>query len=198
MVVLDREVESTKQIYQSLLQRAKETGVSGELKTSNIRVVDKAEKPRGPVSPRKQINLLLGFLGGGMLAFGLAFFFEYMDSRIKTPDEIRVHLRLSHLGLLPITDTKSGYPLLSDPVPAIFSEAFRGVRTNVLFSSAQEGARSVVVTSTGPVPKSTRRVFHAGGTCTMRPFFRTAPDPLPSPNPSSAVIAVPRDSPPDP
>jgi capsular exopolysaccharide synthesis family protein len=85
-------------------------------------------------------------------AFGLVFFFEYMDSRIKTPDEIRAHLGLAHLGLLPALDIKKAddYPILSAGVPANFSEAFRALRTNVLFSTADEGARSIVVTSTGP------------------------------------------------
>ena len=50
--VLDRDVQTSKQIYESLLQRAKETGVSSELRTSNIRVVDAAERPRTPASPR--------------------------------------------------------------------------------------------------------------------------------------------------
>ena len=52
--VLERDVQSSKQIYESLMQRAKETGVSGELKSSNIRVVDEAERPRTPVTPRKR------------------------------------------------------------------------------------------------------------------------------------------------
>ena len=142
-----------KQLYQNLLQRAKETGVSGELKTSNIRVVDPAEQPRKPVSPQKQLNEVLALFGGSILACGLVFFFEYLDSHIKTPDEIRVHLGLSHLGLLPAMDGKvftGQYPLLNNGVPSNFSEAFRAIRTNVLFSSAQEGSRSVLVTSTGP------------------------------------------------
>jgi len=149
--VLERVVESSKQIYNSLLQRAKETGVSGELKSSNIRVVDAAEQPRRPVTPRTALNELLALFGGAFLACALAFFFEYMDNRIKTPDEIRAHLGLAHLGLLPAMDQKNGkYPLLSGGVPANFSEAFRSFRTNVLFSSAQEGARALVVTSTAP------------------------------------------------
>ena len=90
--VLERDVQSSKQIYESLLQRAKETGVSGELKTSNIRVVDAAEMPRDRPSPRKLLNLTLALFGGSILAVGLAFFFEYLDSRIKTPEEIRTHL----------------------------------------------------------------------------------------------------------
>jgi capsular exopolysaccharide synthesis family protein len=148
--VLQREVESSRQIYDSLLQRAKETGVSAELKTSNIRVVDAAEKPRAPASPRRGLNLLLALLGGSMLGMGLAFFFEYLDNRIKTPDEIRAHLGLPSLGMLPAIDMKGGYPLVSNGVPPNFAEAFRAVRTNVVFSSAEEGARSVLVTSTGP------------------------------------------------
>ena len=149
--VLERDVESSKQIYNSLLNRAKETGVAGELKTSNIRVVDPAEQPRKPVTPQKALNELLALIGGTVFACGLAFFFEYLDSRIKTPDEIRTHLGLAHLGMLPAMDQKDGkYPLLSGGVPANFSEAFRAFRTNVLFSSAQDGARTLVVTSTAP------------------------------------------------
>lgn len=151
--VLDRDVQSSKQIYESLLQRAKETGIAGELKTSNIRVLDQAEQPRKPVRPKRGTNLLLGLFVGTLLGCGLAFFLEYMDSRIKTPDEIRRHLGLPSLGLLPAVDAKvlsGAYPLLSGGVPAVFSEAFRSMRTNILFSSAQEGAKSIVVTSTGP------------------------------------------------
>lgn len=151
--VLERDVESSKQIYNSLMQRAKETDVAGELRTSNIRVVDQAEQPRSPISPQKDLNLLVALFGGVLVACGLAFFFEYLDSRIKNPDDIKAHLRLSHLGLLPIVDPKSlngRYPLISDTVPVNFAEAFRAIRTNVLFSTAVEGARSLVVTSTGP------------------------------------------------
>jgi len=150
--VLDREVQSNRQIYDSLLQRAKETGVSTELKTSNIRVVDRAETPLRPVSPQKSMNMLLSLFAGSVLACVLVFFFEYMDSRIKTPDEIKQHLGLPHLGLLPALGRKAeeAYPLVNNGVPPNFSEAFRGIRTNVLFSSAQEGSRSIVVTSTAP------------------------------------------------
>jgi len=151
--VLDREVQSGRQLYDSLLQRAKETGVSTELKTSNIRIVDRAERPIKPVSPQKGLDLLLATLGGSLVACGLVLFFESLDSRIKTPEEIRIHLGLAHLGLLPALDAKTmsaNYPLVNKGVPANFAESIRAVRTNVLFSTAQEGSRSIVVTSTGP------------------------------------------------
>jgi polysaccharide biosynthesis transport protein len=151
--VLARDVESSKQLYESLLQRAKETGVSTELKSSNIRVIDAAERPRKPISPRTTVNMLLGLLSGTVLAFGLAFFFEYLDSRIKTPDEIKGHLGLPSLGMVPALEAKAWKgkePLIHTGVPPGFAEAFRTIRTNVLFSSADEGARILVVTSTGP------------------------------------------------
>ena len=152
--VLRRETESSKQIYEALLQRAKETGISGELKSSNIRVVDQAEVPRSPVRPRKSVNLLLGLFGGLMAGVGLAFFVEYLDNRVKSPDEIQQFLGLSFLGLVPGVseqDLESGKsPVISAAVPQNFAEAFREIRTSVMFSSAGEGSRSVIITSTQP------------------------------------------------
>jgi len=148
---LQRDAMSNRQIFESLMQRTKETGISGELKTSNIRVIDQAETPRRPASPNVPANLLLAFFGGLTLAVGVAFFFEYLDNRIKTPDEIKAHLGLPFLGLVPALFSKDLHdPLISKGVPANFSEAFRAVRTNVLFSSADEGPKVIVVTSAGP------------------------------------------------
>jgi succinoglycan biosynthesis transport protein ExoP len=149
--VLSRDAASNRQIYESLMQRTKETGISGELKSSNIRIVDPAETPRGPVRPNRSNNLLLALFGGTTLAFGLAFFFEYLDSRIKRPEDVKQHLGLPFLGMVPaLFDKAMVNPLINNGVPQMFSESFRAVRTNLLFSSAEEGSRSIVVTSTGP------------------------------------------------
>jgi capsular exopolysaccharide synthesis family protein len=150
--VIRRDVESSTQIYQSLLQRANETGVSGELRTSNIRVVDDAQVPVDPVSPRRALNMLVGLLGGAFLGVGLAFLFEYLDNRVKTPEEIETELGIPSLGMIPLMAAVPGKanPLISDGAPPNFSEAFRALRTNILFSAAAGGPRSIVVTSTGP------------------------------------------------
>jgi succinoglycan biosynthesis transport protein ExoP len=147
--VLNREAESNRQVYEALLQRTKETGISGELKASNIRVVDTAEVPRWPILPRRQTDLTTAALSGLVLAIGLVFLFEYFDNRIKSPQELRAHLGLSFLGMVPAIDA-SGPSLVSGGVPPHFAEAIRNVRTNVLFSSAEEGVRTIVVTSAGP------------------------------------------------
>jgi len=149
--VLQRDSTSDRVMFEGLLQRSKETGISGELKTSNIRVVDAAEVPRRPSSPNKFNNMLFGLLGGTVLGLGLAFFFEYVDRRIKSPDEIRNDLGLAFLGLVPAVDAKSlTAPLVTNGAPAPFVEAFRSIRTSVLFSSAEAGHKSIAVTSTTP------------------------------------------------
>ena len=147
--VLSRDAESNRQVYEALLQRTKETGISGELRTSNIRVVDAAEVPTAPVLPRRQRDLMMAAISGSILALGLVFLFEYLDNRIKSPQEMRAHLGLPFLGMVPAIDASQG-TLLHTGVPAAFGEAIRAVRTNVLFSSADEGARTLVVTSAGP------------------------------------------------
>jgi polysaccharide biosynthesis transport protein len=151
--VLARDVESGRQIYESLLQRAKETGVSGELKTSNVRVVDQAEAPLSAVSPRPRLNLGLGAFAGLILAFGVAFLVEYVDSRLKSPEEIKACLGLAPLGIIPELKkprTESPNPLVNQGVPQNFSESFRALRTNVMFSNPDEGPQTLVITSTGP------------------------------------------------
>ena len=147
--VLQREAESNRQVYEALLQRTKETGISGELKTSNIRVVDSAEVPTGPILPQRRRDLLMASFSGLVLAIGLVFGFEYLDNRIKSPHELRANLNLPYLGMIPAID-KTGPMLVSGAVPPGFAEAIRAVRTNVLFSSADEGIRRIVVTSAGP------------------------------------------------
>ena len=148
--VLQREAESNRQVYEALLQRTKETGISGELKASNIRVVDVAEVPGSPFLPRRQQDITTAAFSGLVLALGLVFLFEYLDNRIKSPQELRAQLNVPFLGMVPSIDVKSSGTLLQDGVPPNFAEAIRGVRTNVLFSSADEGVRLIVVTSAGP------------------------------------------------
>jgi capsular exopolysaccharide synthesis family protein len=150
---LVREAESNRRLYENLLERTKESDAAGEFKGSNVSIVDKAEVPRTPVLPQVKRDLMVAAFGGCLLAFALAFGFEYIDSRIKTPDEVKAYLSMPCLGMVPVVPIKNQHgetPLLNGEATAAFSEAIRAVRTAVLFASADEGARSIVVTSTGP------------------------------------------------
>ena len=150
--VLQRDAATDQTMFAGLLQRSRETGIAGELRTSNIRVVDPAEVPRAPSSPDLRRNFRVALLGGLLFAVGLAFCFEYLDSRIKEPDELKKVLGLSFLGMVPAFKPKEmiGPPLMGSGMPSDFCEAFRSIRSNLLFASAAAGPKTVVVTSTGP------------------------------------------------
>jgi capsular exopolysaccharide synthesis family protein len=152
-ISLKDDADSNRVMLNTLLERAKETGVSNEYRGTNIKIVDRAEVPRSPVLPNTRRDLLMALLAGCALAAGVAFGFEYLDSRIRTPEEIKTRLGLPFLGLVPAIaekDVEGKSPLISGTVPPAFAEAMRGLRTAVVFSSADEGARTIVVTSTAP------------------------------------------------
>lgn len=150
--VLQRDAAANQTMFAGLLQRSRETDIASELRTSNIRIVDAAEIPRSPSSPDVRRNTRVGVFGGLLLAIGLVFGFEYFDNRIKDPEEIKKVLGLSFLGMVPAFKPSdiTGQPLLGSGMPPAFCEAFRGIRTNLLFASAAEGCKTILVTSTGP------------------------------------------------
>ena len=153
--VLQRDATIDRQIFDSILQQSKETNISSELKATNIRVVDPAERPRGPIGTSSATNWILALLGAIVLACCAALFFEYLDNRIKLPDEIETHLGIPLLGLIPWVPpakgaAKGATPLLDESLPSHFLESLRSVRTNVLFSSTAEGGKSLLVTSAVP------------------------------------------------
>ena len=148
--VLTREAESARRIYESLLRRADETGITSELRTSGIRIVDDAEVPLRPYRPRRGRLVLFGLLGGALAAVGLVFFVDYLDNRLKSPEDVREYLGQPYLGMVPKVNLDGdGNPgrLRLGSAPENFASAIRTVCTNLLFSSAEEGCRSVVVTS---------------------------------------------------
>ena len=105
--VLQREVSSNQQLYDVVLKRVKETGLSGGLETNNVRIVEEARVPKNPVRPRVLQNILLALAVGLMLGCGLAFFVEYFDNTIKTPEEAQRYLGLPTLGMIPLFEPQA-------------------------------------------------------------------------------------------
>ena len=165
--ILKREVDTNKELYDGLLQRVKETGVSAGLETSNIQVIDTAEVPLSSSKPRKKLNIFLSMLIGLFMGGGLAFFFEYFDDTAKDPDEIAKLFNLPTLGLIPSLQSishrgkrdkdKEPQPAVSDlylvsqryPRSSI-SEACRTFRTSLLFSTPGHPPKTILVTSNNP------------------------------------------------
>ncbi len=169
--ILEREVQSNKRIYDELLQRTKETSVTEQLETSNIRVIDRATVPNYPVAPRKKLNIFLAMIVGAVLGTALAFFFEYLDNSIKTPDDIKQYLDIPFLGFIPKVSTEdtSSHRTSKQSVDTIValeprstaSEAYRSLRTNVMFSSLERGP-IILITSAGPAEGKSITVANLG------------------------------------
>jgi succinoglycan biosynthesis transport protein ExoP len=169
--ILKREADTNRELYKGLLQRMKEAGVSAGLTVSNIQVVDQAEIPTGPYKPNKQLNLLLAAVVGLFLGVGLAFFFEYLDNTIKTPEDVEQMIRLPSFGMVPeISNGRrsrlekgASYPieLITHRHPkSILSEAYRNVRTSLLLSFSEKPPKKIAITSPNPVEGKTTTVIN--------------------------------------
>ena len=102
--ILKREADTNKQLYEGLLQRMKEAGVSAALRASNIRVVDPAVPPTSPTRPRVGLNLAFGLLFGLAGGAGLAFAQERIDNTFKSPEDVERFLRMFVLAMIPLED----------------------------------------------------------------------------------------------
>jgi len=164
--ILKREADTNKELYKGLLQRMKETGVSAGLTVSNIQVVDQAEVPASPYKPNKRLNLLLAAVIGLFLGVGLAFFFEYLDNTVKTPEDVEQLTRLPSFGIVPEIsyqkrrrldkETSQPVELVTHRHPrSILSEAYRNIRTSILLSFSEKPPKRIAITSPNPVEGKT-------------------------------------------
>jgi succinoglycan biosynthesis transport protein ExoP len=103
--ILKREVDTNKQLYEGLLQRLREAGVSAGLKSSNIRIVDSAQAPTTPIKPRILLNLAVGLILGLCCAAGAAFVQEQTDNTLKGPKDIERFLHVPSLALIPFQES---------------------------------------------------------------------------------------------
>ena len=152
--VLEREAQSNRQIYDSLIQRQNELQIVSNSGGNNVRLMDRAVVPGAPYTPDIRRNFMLGALAGILVALGLVVAIDYLDDTIKTPEDITRRLKLPFLGLVPAVKGNV-QPLLSQEVPHEFGEAFRALRTSLVFSGGTEGTRVIALTSAQPVEGKT-------------------------------------------
>ena len=146
--IYQREVDTNRQLYDALLQRYKEIGIAGGVGVNNISVVDAAEPPGGPSSPRLILNLLLALLVGSAAGAGLALAMEQIDEAISDPSDVETALGLPLLGAVP-KSSADPQTELEDRKSALV-EAYLSVQTNLGFTTDHGFPRSVTVTSTRP------------------------------------------------
>jgi polysaccharide biosynthesis transport protein len=148
---LKREVDTNNQTFQALLSRAKETGLESELRSTNVRIVERADPPRAPSSPNRSRNYRLALLIGIAAGMALAFLFEHADATVKTPDDIK-QMGMPFLGMVPSVVASRTLPqpvALKNPEGAI-ADAYRVLRTNLLYTWPGNEGRVVVVSSANP------------------------------------------------
>jgi polysaccharide biosynthesis transport protein len=148
--ILQREVDTNRTLYDGLLQRYKEIGVTGAVGTNNISVVDKASLPTSPRSPKLLLNLALGLISGLLLGLLTALGLDYLDDSFKVPEDIEREVGLPVLGVspVPISGLSVDEELLDARSAA--SEAVRSLRTGLQFATSQGLPKTLLITSSKP------------------------------------------------
>ncbi|MFC1570826.1 GumC family protein [Candidatus Omnitrophota bacterium] len=153
--MLKRETETNRELYMALLKRIGVTNVTGELRTTNVKIIDRATIPEAPVRPNKKLNLLmaffLGIISGGMLSF----LFEALDQSIRTPDDIKNYLHLPALATIALPKTESDKAvkpefITSQRPRSTISESYRSLRTSIMFTAVEHKRKTILLTSSGP------------------------------------------------
>lgn len=147
--IYQQEVDTNRILYDGLLQRYKEIGIAGGVGVNNISVVDVADVPENPSSPRLMLNLAFALLVGLCLSLGLTFALEQIDEAIADPAEVERRLGLPLLGSVPKVENATPKEALLDRKSDLV-DAYLAVQTNLAFTTEHGVPRSFAVTSTRP------------------------------------------------
>ena len=153
-----RELSNTTRIRDTILFRIMQEEVDLELpKSSTVEVIDDADLPEKAVKPNIPLNIALGMVVGLILGVGLAFFIEYLDTSVKTIDDVERALGAAVLGVIP----QNVGSLLDEGDESPHAEAYRVLRTNILFAGRQtEDQTTFSVVSGGAGEGKTTTMFN--------------------------------------
>jgi capsular exopolysaccharide synthesis family protein len=165
--LLRRDLETNRTLYEGLLEKLKEAGVTAGLRSTNIRPVDEARVPTAPAEPNVPRNLTFALALGLTTGIGLAFLLEGVDNTVRTPEQAQVISALPSLGMIPLgsrigTDSSTKRSLLvassREVVELVtqwrpqsqMAEAYRALRTSLLLTSLGAPPKVILVTSALP------------------------------------------------
>ncbi|CAA6825480.1 MAG: Tyrosine-protein kinase EpsD (EC [uncultured Thiotrichaceae bacterium] len=150
---LEKEVINNRELYESLLKRKKEVGVAEGVDKNNISIVDAAVAPLVPHNPDVKLNMILGGTLGLLFASLLAIVMGHTDQRIKSTEDIGKVTDIPVLGTFPLVkakDRRNGAILVSERPSSSYAEAFRTLRTNLMFATPDGLPKILHVTSSEP------------------------------------------------
>jgi len=147
--IYQQEVDSNRALYDGVLNRFKEIGVAGGVGINNISIVDDADIPKKPSSPRMLLNLALALFAGLGIGIGLALALEQIDESIADPAEVERRLGLPLLGSVPKVSNITPRDALLDRKSDLV-DAYLAIHTNLRFTTEHGVPRSLSVTSTRP------------------------------------------------
>jgi succinoglycan biosynthesis transport protein ExoP len=165
---LKRDADSNRELYDGLLRRLKEAGVSAGLRSSNVRMVDVARIPTSPIAPNIPRSLVLGFLLGVAGGVGLAFVLESLDRTVRSMEEVNAVSTLPALGIIPLQLSSNGSlrkrlkgvsavgrelesALIAYVRPkSEAAEAYRALRTSILLAFFGAPPKIILITSALP------------------------------------------------
>lgn len=165
--IYQREVDTNRQLYDALLQRYREIGVAGGVGRNNISIVDAAQVPERPSSPRLIINLALAMILGGIVGVGLVFALEQIDETVSNPSDVERALGLPLLGTIPKAENEDLGNELEDRKSSLV-EAYLSAQTSLAFTTDHGLPRTLMVTSTQPAEGKTTSSY-----ALARSFART-------------------------
>ncbi len=141
----EREATLQRQILDALSARVAQEGISVEVPRTPVEVIDSAEPPTRPVSPNLFLNILLSLCLGLGAGLGLAYFIEYLDTSVKTVDDVEHYLGLPVLGVIP----QKVRPLIEEGPESPHAESYRVLKTNIQFANKGVNGGAFAVISGG-------------------------------------------------
>ncbi|WP_332658283.1 GumC family protein [Brevundimonas sp.] len=157
--ILQRELDTSRTLYDGLLQRYKEVGITGGVTSNNVSIVDAARPPGAPSSPRLLINLAIAAVIGLGLAIIAVFIIEALDETLATPEDVENKLQVPVLGAVPLLEKGLTPQAALDDIRSGFSEAYYSLRTALQFSTPNGAPRSILVTSSRPAEGKSTTAF---------------------------------------
>ena len=145
--IIKREADTNRTMYDALLQRYKEVSAQAGVTSNNISMLDSADLPVGPISPRPMVNLLVAVLVGITLSAIVVFARERFDDAIRLPEEVPTKLNLPFLNSIPMLPNSVSPREALDDVRSNFAESYYALRTSLRLISSAGLPRSLLVTS---------------------------------------------------